>query len=194
MEGYPPSQPPGTPWRGKDAPNPVESIPRPQVEGAQRLAHLWGWLWGRGTPVPTLPWLLRPVSPCGSAIPNPLWCFRAIPDTQSHPRAAQPRGKATFAHRQPLPRASDMSCLACISSTAISKQTARSRPGTRGPLCHWCHRCHRCALAGERRAESPQQHPGHSRGCAQGAAPGDAWCGLRTCQGGCKAPMPTTGL
>lgn len=149
---------------------------------------------GRGCP--TQPWLPRPtvsVSPCGSATPNPSRCFLASPTTQSHPRAAQPCGKAAFAHCLPLPRAGDTSHLACISSTAISKPTARSCPGTRSPMCH---RCHWCALAGERRAESPQQHPGHGRGCAHGAAPGAARGnrrGLGTYQGGDKAPMPTTG-
>lgn len=56
---------PGTPRRRKSAPNSVESIPGLQAEGAQCLAQLQGWLWGReGTWPRTAP--SPKVSPCGS--------------------------------------------------------------------------------------------------------------------------------
>lgn len=85
----------------------MENIPWPQVEGAQRLVWLRGWLQGRGAPSPMQPWLPKPpasVSPCGNAIPNPSWCFRASAGTQSHPRAAQPREKPTFTHCPTAPQ------------------------------------------------------------------------------------------
>lgn len=111
----------------------MASIPWVRAEGAQGLAQLRGWLWGRGVlgPMqPWLPWLAALVSPCGSAIPNRSRCFWASPITQNHPRLLSPMEKLHLLVAPLLPRAGDTSCLACISSTAISKLMARSCPGT----------------------------------------------------------------
>lgn len=181
-------QPQG-PQRGKGAPNPVESIPWLQVEGAQHLAQLQGQLQRGPAPRPTEPWLLRPaasVSPCGNAIPNPSQRFRAGADIQRHPELLSPM-KKPHAHPLPLPRDSDTSCLSCISSMAISKPMARSCPGMPDPVCHWCHWC---ALTGESSSIHVQDLSTQGSPSSHGGNHGH----LRTRQGGDKVPVPNTGL
>lgn len=154
----------------------METIPWPQVEGAQQLPQLQGWLWGRGALSPTQPWLPRlaaSASPCGNAISNHHGAFGPA----LTPEMLSPTEKLCLLITLPLPRTGDRSHLACLSSMAISKLPARSCPGTRGHVCHWCH-C--CAPAGECRAEPPQQHPKHSRGSAHGAALGATWGNCRS--------------
>lgn len=193
MKGYPlPSQPPGPHREGKGLP----TLWRTSSNCRWRVPSTWlssGGGCGAGGTQPHTALAPEAGVTLWQCHPKPMMVFSGQPQHPEPPRAAQPRGKAMFAHCWPLPGASDMSCLACISSMAISKLTARSCPGMQGPVCHWCHWC---ALAGKRRAESPQQHPGHGRHCAHGASPratrgsrGD----LRTRQGGCQAPMPTMG-
>lgn len=192
MKGYPlPSQPPGPHREGKGLP----TLWRTSSNCRWRVPSTWlssGGGCGAGGTQPHTALAPEAGVTLWQCHPKPMMVFSGQPRHPEPPRAAQPRGKAVFAHCWPLPRASDMSCLACISSMAISKLTARSCPGMQGPVCHWCHWC---ALAGKRRAESPQQHPRHGRRCAHGASP-RATRGsrrdLRTCQGGCQAPMPST--